>query len=835
VRRVYAASLLAALLLSSFLLLPSSFLAAPAPAITGTNLNINLPIPTLSTDPTSPRPTIASWATDADAARYATFFSQMRTTRAAMSPDGKYLAYSIYENSTISIVIVPIDHPDAPLLRRNVLTDAEATPPLTDQRENTQAAIRWMRWVTSTRLIIEFNHNFPVGASGSVTGAIVSLDIETKKAIMLATPFMMQSSGFESSAATRPINPLSGSLPSSRAATDSTSASTDGSDDTSTDDTSITVPPPPAALDNSFQPRAPRVIGLCADDPESIYVRAGGAYAYGIFKINVITGKRKNLSEEVPGVDFYNLADRQGKARIILPMTTDVSFPQNYRINITRGLSRWSNLDSNIKPKPIPGSAGVPPADEGRPDPRPIQNPKSKIQNFTVSPDNFFARRSIPLGFDEDPAILYYASNLNRDTYGIYSVNVTTGEHRDFALENPKYDLITPTPAGFIKPPPLIFDRFTHKLAGLRLTGAQHTTLWLRPELQQVQQALEAALPNHIVTILDWTEPATRFLLLAHGSNDRGAYYIYDRDTKSLRQFLRRTDAPDATLSPSTEFAFAAKDGKKITGIITLPQNAPDKNIHTIVVCPNFPWERRAPDYSPEIQALASMGYAVIEVNSRSAFGYGLDQRKSATDAGGPTASMTSDILFALDELAKYVPLSLKHVAVLGENYGGYIALRVAQMHPDRFRCAVAIDAPVDPAEWLSDVKISTGSTAQLLTTSGLDPRAELAAAPLVRDSRSVKRPVLLLSYPGAAGADSLPKKYVAAQRFYESVKANGVDAFLDEITDEYFQNLPQARGHVYHQIETFLNSEMLKFTVDIGPLKIIDDKTPPKKPEIPR
>ena len=42
--------------------------------------------------------------------------------------------------------------------------------------------------------------------------------------------------------------------------------------------------------------------------------------------------------------------------------------------------SQIQNPKSTSSPS-IPGSAGVPPADEGRPDPRPTQNPKSKTQN----------------------------------------------------------------------------------------------------------------------------------------------------------------------------------------------------------------------------------------------------------------------------------------------------------------------------------------------------------------------------------------------------------------------------------------------------------------------
>ena len=44
--------------------------------------------------------------------RFKALFQPVRTDRAALSPDGKYLAYSIRENDTVAVAVIEIDHPE---------------------------------------------------------------------------------------------------------------------------------------------------------------------------------------------------------------------------------------------------------------------------------------------------------------------------------------------------------------------------------------------------------------------------------------------------------------------------------------------------------------------------------------------------------------------------------------------------------------------------------------------------------------------------------------------------------------------------------------------------
>src|SRR5262249_27087806 len=45
---------------------------------------------------------------------------------------------------------------------------------------------------------------------------------------------------------------------------------------------------------------------------------------------------------------------------------------------------------------------------------------------FTFTPENYLGEHSFPLAFDYDPRVVYYASNVGHDTYGIYTLNLAT-------------------------------------------------------------------------------------------------------------------------------------------------------------------------------------------------------------------------------------------------------------------------------------------------------------------------------------------------------------------------------------------------------------------------
>jgi len=762
--------------------------------------------------------------------RFKQLFQPFRTNEAALSPDGKYLAYSVRENETLSVLVVEIAHPEKIKCRVQVIDDDGATPMLApNQREKTPGRINWMRWVTSNRVVVETNRVFARTAGPNLNwqswqGAVMGFDADGTHAKLLASPddfneFVVDSGGVNNPFSTRRGNTQGFDARIRRV--DRPTVTPRSAEDI---ERGINEPVPvgeiergivdpagptpslssaenfsPAVLDNlgSTQPRTLRIFDVDPARPRAVTViatgapRDNGSHTIGFYSLDTQNGKLTDLSDNF-GLNRQSvLLDRQGRLRLVLPNTLLASFPFRYD---------YLGLKGEKRPRPLDDTVG--------------------IAGFKVSPDNYFGARAIPLGFDENPNILYYASNLGRDTFGIYSVDLATQKRGSVTMENPAYDLIGPPGAAFPDQRSLVFDRYRHQLIGIRYDNALRTTAWVRPEWNAMQSEFEKMFPGRSIEISDWDEAGKRFIVSTEGPADPGAFFVYDRDRGKLMEFVRRAPWVDANHTHLTlPFSYATQDGARVTGLVTVPQQPRLKPIPMVVLCPDLPWQRVRADFQTEVQALADMGFVVVQLNGRGAWGFGLKQRQSL-DAGYDVVQV-EDIATTVGNLEKIFNVNARRTALMGRGHGGFIALRALQTYPDKFRCAISLDAPVNLGDWLAEQKWSDDDVLPHLTRGWLGDAARLQAAPLTGHPESLRKPVLMFNYPGLDGA---PRRstYIAARNFAGKVRDHGTIVEFADLRTDYINGLPAARAEVFDQIEKFLNTHVYDFNVKLHDLKVI-------------
>lgn len=742
--------------------------------------------------------------------RFKTLFQRFRTEHAALSPDGRHLAYSVRDGEAVSVVVIDLDQPDKIKTRVQAIDDNAATPMLAlEQREKTPGRILWMRWVTPTRLVVETNHAYARTTGQDAlwktwTGAVLGFDADGGNARKLASPEDLleyaQDPGSENPfATTRGSGPgfisrvATPDQPTSEATTSSNGVALPEATEESTGAMAATAA-------GSLQPRTLHIFDLDPKLAGGVTLvsqgspRDNGMRWLGLYSLNTHTGKLTALADDLVRTNQAPLMDRQGRVRVTVPNTTLHNFPFHYEYQGPEGRNRGKPLDDAV------GFAG-----------------------FSVSPENYFGERAIPLGFDEDPNILYYAANIGRDTYGLYSLNLSTKQRGSLTFENPAYDLIGAPGAGFPESDTLVFDRFTHKLAGIRFQAAQRTTAWLRPEWQAVQTELEKTLPGRSVDVIDWDENGRRFLVSTEGPADPGAFYLYERETKKLMEFVRRAPWVDANHTYATvPFGFGLADGTRLTGFVTVPSRSRMKPIPVIVICPEEPWARVSPGFQRDVHALAGMGFAVVQFNGRGAWGLGRKQREAIT--AGYDLTQIEDLATTVTALTQRFQVNPKRVALMGRGHGGFIALRALQLFPDLFRCAIALEPPVNLADWLASQKWTDEDVFPHLTRAWLGDETRLKASPLTRQPEAVTKPILVLSYPGPDGTPRRPL-YLAARRFTEAVAKHGATAEFDDLHTDYVQGLPAARAEVFDRMEAFLNEHIYDYKVKLRDLQILPDK----------
>ena len=740
--------------------------------------------------------------------RFAELFRRFRTEHAALSPDGRHLAYSVREGEELFVITIDLDQPTTIKARVKVVDDNAATPMMAvNQREKTPGRINWLGWVTPSRVVVETNQiHATAGADQdgwrSWPGTVLAFDADGSNARQLASPedlmeFTLDGvNGPFNTTRPRGITPIAGVTTPDQPAEAAALEDENGLALPENEEEEVPVAPGDTG---SLQPRSLRIFDFDPKLAGGITLvsqgspRGNGTRWLGLYSLNTHTAKLTNLTDDLVIVNRDTLLDRQGRARITVPNTLLSRFPLRYDYQGPEGKKRGKPLDEAV------GFSG-----------------------FSVSPDSYFRERAIPLGFDEDPNVLYYASNLGRDTYGLYSLNLATKQRGSLTLENPVFDLIGAPRAGFAQDA-LVFDRFTHKLAGVCFQANYRTAAWLRPEWQAVQAELEKTLSGRSVELIDWDENARRFLVATESPADPGAFYVYERDTKKLMEFVRRAPWVDANHAHTTiPFGFALEDGTRLTGFITAPSQPRMKPIPMIVLCPEEPWARVSPGFQRDVHALAGMGFAVVQFNGRGAWGLGRKQREALTT--GYDLVQIEDLATVVTAISQRFQVNPKRVALMGRGHGGFIALRAVQAFPELFRCAVALEPPVNVGDWLADQRWNDYDVQPQLTRAWLGDEARLKAAPLTREPEKITKPILVLSYPGPDGSPRRPL-YLAARRFTSAVARPGVPAEFDDLHQDYVQGLPAARAEVFDRIEAFLNEHIYDYKVKMGDLQILPDK----------
>ena len=593
--------------------------------------------------------------------------------------------------------------------------------------------------------------------------------------------------------------------------------------------------------------RIPRLVAFPPDDSRHVVIAAMGGPETTFFKVDVMSGQREEIGAAKPG-EF--IVDQAGRPEIFSPGSAMF------------GLQKLSYAASG-------------PADPKAEDLN--QYLGGNFATFQASPEVFFGRRSIPLGFGKDPDVLYFASNADRDTYGVYAVNLRTKKRLNFAVEDPRFDLAGP--ADFCSTAPLVFDDYSRQLVGVRWTGLEPGVRWLDPQLQRVQEKLDADFTHRSVRIAGWDRTRSRYLLLVADEADPGRYYLYEPATDRLMFLVRRVPWLKAEEFNLTEsFSFVSPAGVPLTGYITMPRHPRVSPPALVVICHSGPGGRDGPAFDPEVQMLAGMGFAVLQVNYRGSFGFG----ERFFDAGRENFAdyPAEDVAAAIDWIVSREKINPKRVAVMGRGFGGYVALRLMQLQPGRFRSGIVIDPITDLDRLVHDslrrlraraARVDEQRTEQANLATGLlggavltpqdqsaNPEADQShhfMGPVfdqLRDNNKALRAIREIQLPKTTfdaayfGDDRGQLRSVSPALHPEAIRqpifiiqnVESADSQATELRDAlakqsspraYFginrtfdAGVPQARVVVFSRIGEFLNLTLYDFHVKLGTVKII-------------
>jgi len=401
-------------------------------------------------------------------------------------------------------------------------------------------------------------------------------------------------------------------------------------------------------------------------------------------------------------------------------------------------------------------------------------------------------------GFAPGNKTLYVETSLGSDTTRLVEMSVATGKEKEI-FRHSEVDIgpVMIHPKTFaLQAVGFDVDRLEWKLIDKSL----------KADFKALGSEDKAEL--HVVSRDDADE---QWIVLYNRDNASPAYHFYNRKLKRTQfLFSTRPELDRYELGPMKPVSFAARDGLRIRGYLTLPPGHDPKKLPLVLDVHGGPWVRDHWGFNPEAQWLANRGFAVLQVNYRGSTGYG----KKFLHAGDREwcAKMQDDLTDAVGWAVKEGIADPARVAIHGGSYGGYAALAGAAFTPDLYHCAVDVVGPSNletlirsiPPYWepmrrLFDLRVGNVDT---------EPDFLRERSPLFRADH-IRIPMLI-----AQGANDPRVKQAESEMIVNALKEKGKDVEYLLFPDEgHGFAKPANRLKFYAAAEKFLERHLLSET----------------------
>lgn len=297
-----------------------------------------------------------------------------------------------------------------------------------------------------------------------------------------------------------------------------------------------------------------------------------------------------------------------------------------------------------------------------------------------------------PQLFTFDNRAIYVASNLGRDTLAIAEYDLTLGREAKVLFEHDEVDVDN-----------LMFSRTRQCLTGVAFEVDKLDYHFFDEARAELQTFIDGRLPGRENTVVSHSRDENHFIVLSGSDRTLGEYYLLDAQARTLTHLFKISPWLDERHMAETQpIRYTARDGLAIRGYLTLPPELEPKSLPLIVHPHGGPWARDRWGFDPELQFLASRGYAVLQINFRSSAGFG--RRFLEAGFGQWGLSMQDDITdgvrWAIDEGIA----DPARIAIYGGSYGGYAALVGLTKTPDLYACGISYVGVSNLFTWIESI-----------------------------------------------------------------------------------------------------------------------------------
>ena len=463
------------------------------------------------------------------------------------------------------------------------------------------------------------------------------------------------------------------------------------------------------------------IIDILPNDPKNILISSekmdeDRGQPRRVYELNVYTGKTssKQKTAPVPGTTY--ITDANGKIVVATGLTKDL----NNEVYLM-GDNDWEKV-----------------------------------------PGNQFGNDFHPLTLDETGTHLYVLDDYQQDKNGIFKLNLKNGSYKK-VYSNDQTDITG-----------VEYTSNNNNIYAVRIDKERLSYVLLNKSHSEavIFRSLLEIFPGQHVTITSKTADGSKFIVYAGSDINPGQYFLYDKQKNSIAQlFKRRPNIDQETQAEMQPYSFTSSDGLTISGYFTPSINGNSNGIAPLVVLPHGgPHSRDYWDFNPTVQALASNGYSVLQVNFRGSTGYGNQFLRAGFETWG--VDIQRDIFEAYQWAIKNGKAEENRACIMGASFGAYSAMQSAVNYPTTYRCAIGNAGVYDLPYLLNagDISKFYYGEAFLKQTLGSDSEKLKQMSPMYRYDQ-IQVPVFL-----AHGKKDERAPYKNAQNFKKVLSKAKVD-----------------------------------------------------------
>jgi dipeptidyl aminopeptidase/acylaminoacyl peptidase len=239
------------------------------------------------------------------------------------------------------------------------------------------------------------------------------------------------------------------------------------------------------------------------------------------------------------------------------------------------------------------------------------------------------------------------------------------------------------------------------------LTGDDDSYTFFDPSDQAAWKSIVDAFPGDRVQLQSWSSNR-RLVVVLVDSRTRGPAFVLVNLLTRKAEYLGAQfgDLKPEDISPQQPVRYKAADGLELSGYLTTPRGQQPKDLPLIVFPHGGPAVRDMSGFDWWAQAMASRGYAVLQVNFRGSSGLGVKFLEAGYGQWG--RKMQTDLSDGVRYLAGRGLIDPKRVCIVGGSYGGYAALAGATLDTGVYRCAVSVAGLSDLRRFVAGARIDS-------------------------------------------------------------------------------------------------------------------------------